>query len=168
MKFSFTYADSVVPVSIKLTNLESNDKRLAENDGVFVFTPTSDAKTQTISLKTNSWGSKIGVAIVAAEGYNVPDPVTANRVISATITSTGLNLNYLASRSVTISLNSDMSDPIGTETFTETTNLNIYGDFGDNPNMPVYFRYSSRVYGTFTASTTLADLADGTATLNFE
>lgn len=168
VNFRFTYADSVVPVTIKLTNLKSNDKRLAENDGVFVFKPTSTEKTQTISLKTNSWGSKIGVEIVAAEGYNVPDPVTANRVISATITSNGLHLNGLAdSRSVTISMNSDMSNPIAIETFTETTNLNIHGDFGDDSSKLVHFSYK-RVVSTYTASTTLADLADGSATLNFE
>lgn len=166
--FTFTYADSVVPVTIKLKNLASADGRLAENDGVFVFTPTSNEKTQTISLKTNSWGSQIGVEIVAAEGYNVPDPVTANRVISATITSNGLHLNGLAdSRSVTISLNSDMSNPIAIETFTKTTNLNIHGDFGDDSSKLVHFSYK-RVVSTYTASTTLADLADGSATLKFQ
>ena len=161
VKFTFTYADSVVPVSIKLTNLVSDDERLAENDGVFVFTPTSNEKTQTISLKTNSWGSQIGVEIVAAQGYNVPVSKTANRTITTSITAENLGGRrdrtveyYLTSNTImgTVSLRNNQSRTV-----------TLSGDFGEDSNQYLHFKYDDII-----ASTTLSDLADGSATLNFE
>lgn len=168
VNFTFTYEDSVVPVSIKLTNLASNDNRLADadNDGVFVFEHTPNKKTQTISLKTDSWGSKIGVEIVAAEGYNVPVSVTADRTLTATV-STGASRGTEIYYSFDDSLNT--SSAIGSQSASGRNGnitISLSGDLGDGTRK-VYFWYQGW-WNTYSASTTLKALADGTATLNFQ
>ena len=168
VSFSFTYDGSVVPVTLKLTGLVSNDSNLVQNGSQYVFTPTTTDKTQTIKLKTSSWGSKIGVEIVAAEGYEVPVSETANRTISGITISTGLD----RWTTVYYSLDSSMNNALGNQRTDKNGNISISltGDFGEDKSRKVYFWYTSGWWGetTYTASATLADLTDGSATLTFE
>lgn len=168
VSFSFTYDGSVVPVTLKLTGLVSNDGHLVQNGSQYVFTSTTTDKTQTIKLKTSSWGSMIGVEIVAAEEYEVPVSVTANRTISGITISTGLyrwtNVYY--------SLDSSMNNALGNARVDKDGNISISltGDFGEDESRKVYFWYTSGSWWderTYTAATTLADLTDGSATLTF-
>lgn len=167
--FSFTYADKVVPVSIKLTNLKSNDSRLQWNGSEYVFDPGKSVdKTQTISLKTDSWGSKIGVKIVAAEGYNVPDPVTANRTLTATVNTGRRQTIIYYSFDNSLNTNSAIGSP--RSEWDGNITISLSGDLGDDTRK-MYFWYEVWEWGnwtTYLASTTLEALADGTATLNFQ
>ena len=166
VNFTFTYADSVVPVRIKLTNLVSDDARLAENDGVFVFTPTPNKKEQTISLKTNSWGSQIGVEIVAAEGYNVPVSVTANRTLKATV-STGVGWGTEIYYSFDKSLNT--SSAIGSQiVWYGSITISLSGDQVEDASRIVYFWYYSSWGKTKSTSITLDDLAKSSPKLTFK
>lgn len=169
VSFSFTYDGSVVPVTLKLIGLVSNDGRLVQNGSQYVFTHTKTDKTQTIKLKTSSWGSKIGVEIIAAEGYEVPVSVTADRTISGITISTGLS----RWTNVYYSLDSSMNNALGNARVDKNGNISISltGDFGEDKSRKVYFWYTSGNWWdetTYTASTTLADLAVGSAELKFE
>lgn len=170
VNFRFTYAGSVVPVSIKLTNLESNDSRLLWNGSEYVFTPKSTDKTQTISLKTNSWGSQIGVEIVAAEGYIVPVSKTADRTLTATVSTgayrwTRIYYSFDSSFNTSSAIGSQRADSDGNITIT------LSGDLGVDTR-EVYFWYSYDIpfvgTKTYTASTTLAALTAASPTLVFE
>lgn len=165
--FNFSYdVNSVVPVSMTLTGLKPSaaDTRFTElGEGVYRFVPSNTSQIQSIVFETVSFGESVGVSL-AATGYD-PASLSTDRTLSVTLTCNGLNLGgFTRNRTVTVYSSSSMNQQLATFTTSGTSSVTIRGTFSETQTL--YFRYT--YWGTaYTASASMASLADGSQTITF-
>ena len=79
VQFRFTYGGDLVPVTFKLTGLQTTDSRVSGPDasGVYTFTPNGTAKAQVINFTTtddSTTAALTDLTVTDSENYSQPSP----------------------------------------------------------------------------------------------